>query len=77
MNLKKLNAFCKKYQVNTEYVTFAYGHKEVMACFNRGALDGFLYPEDEGFDSWYSSLEHPMLEDVYFSSNYDTFVLNI
>lgn len=82
MNLQELIEFCLEHGIVARLVTFSYGRKEVMACFPIESIPCFNYmsfedvmaivEEEEG-----NYEEYPILKDLYYSHDYESFVKNI
>lgn len=80
MTLLELTDFCLANGISPHLVTFSYGHKEVMACFPIESIPSF---KGMNFDDVmeaqedYNTEDYPILKDLYYSVDYECFVLNI
>jgi hypothetical protein len=86
MNLAELVDFCIEHDIDQTKVTFWYGHKEVIACLEEGAIEQLRWPNDfkyatmmeNTFDDWLLINEELISGcDLYWSSEYDAYVKRI
>lgn len=80
MTLLELTEFCLSHGIYAHLVTFSYGHKEVVACFPIESIPSFskmAYDDVMQAVEDYNTEDYPILKDLYYSSDYECFVLNI
>lgn len=80
MTLLELTDFCLANGISPHLVTFSYGHKEVMACFPIESIPCFSAMSFEDVmvaQEDYNTEDYPILKDLYYSTDYECFVLNI